>query len=417
MKLTLGRTEGGGTLLITIISCVLVGTVLSSYLRLVSARNHGAMRALAWNTAIPVLEAGIEEALTHLHEDGVNYAANAWTPGLVNGQTVYQKERELPDGSRFFVTISNAASASPVIYSKGYVKAPLRDDYVERHVRLSLTNPPSLFTRAIAAEGAVRLSGGSVVDGYDSSLGGYDAVTNRTANGGVATNSKQTRAIDVGSGRIYGTAVTGHGGTVSVAGGAVGDLDWESGIQPGWTNNDMNVQFQPNSPPGEGLRPTTTQVGSSNITYLSSRTYKDTSFVSNDRTRPMIVTGDAVLWVTGDFIVAGSGYVYIEPGASLKLYVGGTGSISGGGIVNGTGSPANLSYIGLPSSKTLNYNGNANFIGTINAPQADFMLSGGASVFGAIIANTFTSSGGSSVHYDQATSSKGIFMVTAWREL
>ncbi|TAK90080.1 MAG: hypothetical protein EPO07_20625 [Verrucomicrobia bacterium] len=425
MKSTSRNSQRGSALVITVITGALTGFVLCSYLGLTTSRNRASMRATAWNTAIPVLEAGIEETLTHLHEDADRLTANSWTKDVVNGQTVYTKDRKKspwPDGSYYSVTISNITGTSPAIYSVGHVKSPLeKHEYINRLVRVSLTNPPSLFSRAIAANGPVRLSGGAVVDGFDSSLGAYDPVTNRLANGGIATNSKQPKAIDVGSAHLYGTAVTGPGGTVAVNGGAVGDLNWNStqvGVEPGWSDDNMNVSFQPNTEPtGPMTIPTTTAVGVSNITYLTSGNYQASTFVSNDKTRPMIVIGDATLWVTGDFVVSGSGYVYIAPGASLKLYVAGTGSISGGGIVNGGGSPASLAYFGLPTSKTLTYNGTANFIGTINAPQADFAISGGASVFGAVIANSFTSSGGSGVHYDQAARGKAILLVTGWREL
>ncbi len=404
----------------TLITTVLVGTVLGSYLALITNRNQEAMRSLAWNTAIPVLEAGIEEALTHMHDDANNPTANQWTAAVVDGQPAYWKTRTLPEGSYFYVTNVGPASPSPAIYSAGYVRSPLRDgQYISRLVRVTATNPPSVFSRAIAANGAVKLSGGAVVDGFNSAVGYYNATTNRNASGGIATDSGQVGAISVGSAHLYGTAVTGPGGTVSVSGGSVGDLNFKGpGIEgPEWTNNNMNVAFQSNALPVAQYLPIPdpTPINGSNITYLPSGNYEADRFISNDQT-PMIVTGNATLWVRGNFIVA-SGYVYIQPGASLKLYVGGTASINGGGIVNGTQLPSALSYFGLSSNTNLNYNGTADFVGTINAPQANFVISGGASVYGAVICNTFTSSGGSSVHYDQALAGGGIFMVTSWREL
>src|SRR5436190_7389782 len=97
----------GSTLLITMITCVLVGTVLCSYLMLITHRNTSAMRAMAWNTAIPVLEAGIEEALTHLHKDSNSPTANNWQNDTVDGQPVYWKRRDFADGSYFMVTNVN----------------------------------------------------------------------------------------------------------------------------------------------------------------------------------------------------------------------------------------------------------------------------------------------------------------------
>ncbi len=419
----LGRAQAGSTLVATVIISALIGTVLCSYLALIANRNQVAMRALAWNTAMPVLEAGIEEALTHLNRDSNSPTANYWTADQVNGKAVYWKYRALPDGSYFYVTNFNVASPSPIIQSAGYVRSPLSDNqYISRVVQVTATNPPSLFGRAIAANGTVRLAGGSTVDGYNSTNGPYDFSTNRNASGGIATNSKQDNAIDVGSAHVYGKAVTGAGGSVSYAGGSVGDLNQTFGIEDGWTGDDMNVSFQTNSPPaGTPFKPQTTQVGISNITYLTASSstyiYQTDSFVSNDKTRPMIVTGNCTLWVTGNFAVLGSGYVYIAPGASLNLYVAGMASISGGGVVNGTGSPANFSYFGLSSNTVLNYNGSADFVGTINAPQANFTIGGSVSVYGAIICNTFNSGGGASVHYDQALNGGGKFMVNSWREL
>ncbi len=426
MKPALRRSESGSTLVITVITSALIGSVLCSYLVLISNRNQIGMRALAWNTAIPVLEAGIEEALTHLHDDK-NPTANRWTGEMVKGKKIYWKRRDFADGSYFYVTNVNVGSPTPLIYAAGYVKAPLQNnEYISRLVKVTTTNPPSFFSKAIAANGKISLGGTAIVDGYNSALGAY-SLTNRNATGGVYTSSQGQKAIDVGSAHIYGMAVTGPGGTVSVADGSVGDLNQSFGKQEGWVNDNMNISFQDNLPPtGNIIPPSVTHAGVSNVVYLdqdsSKAIYKTDSLISNSDKKPIIVTGNATLWVTGDFIVNGTGYVYIAPGASLKLYVGGKGSISGGGVVNdsngaGAGLPGNFSYLGLPTNTSLVYSGHADFVGTINAPQAAVNISGGSSVFGAIICDTFTSGGGSGVHYDQGLNGGGLLTVTSWREI
>ena len=275
-----------------------------------------------------------------------------------------------------------------------------------------------MFPKAIAANGLVKLSGAAIVDGYNSAF--PYSPTNRIANGGIATNSKETPAISIGSqAQLHGTAVTGAGGTVAVVpGGSLGDLNQISGIQDStWISDDMNVYFQDNSPP-ERTVPISQVRGQTNI--LTSGSYTMPSFSSGDRTEPLIVRGDCTLWVTGNFTVGGignnSGYVYIESQARLKLYVGGAANISGGGIVNGAGTPANFAYFGLPTNKILRYSGTADFVGAINAPQADFVIGGGASVYGAIICNSFTAGGGSGVHYDQGLGGGGTLLVTSWKE-
>jgi hypothetical protein len=412
----------GSVLLITMAIGLVVGTVLGSYLLLTSLRNEEASRSLAWNTGIPVLEAGIEEGLTHLNSDINDPTANQWTADTVNGHPVFWKTRSLPDGSYYYVTNLNISSPTPLIISAGFVPSPIKKgEYICRVVQVNTTNAPSEFSRAIVANGLIRLSGNSVVDGYNSAYP-YDTFTNRNASGGIATDSQQNPAINVGSAHVYGTAVTGPGGTVSVSGGSVGDLGNTGGIQPNWTDNNMNAQLLPNSPPTATFLSFTPGAGTN---VLTSGNYQVKNFVCNSASSPLIIAGNVTLWVQDNFIINNTGYVYIDPqNASLKLYVGGdpngtlaTASISGGGIVNGTGVPANFVYYGLPSNTTLNYNGTADFVGTINAPQANFSLSGSGSVYGAIICNSLTSSGTSNIHYDHALVGNGLFLVTSWKEL
>jgi len=372
---------------------------------------------------MPVLEAGVEEALAHLHTDSNNPTANGWSSTNVAGATGYWRTRTNSDGSYFFTTVYNYTSNNPIIYSAGFVPSPMASGYISRLVRVLASNSPTTFGAAIAANGQISLSGGAGADGYDSSKGPYSTVSNRTANGKVVTNGKSSKTISISSGHIYGSAVTGPGGTVYASGsGTIGDASWNAsstGIQPGSTNNNMNVAFPSNSPPsGPYLPVITTSINSSNIIFLSSATYQTTDVTGiSDKTKPMIVTGNAVLWITGDLTVSGSGYIYLMPGASLKLYVAGTATVSGGGVVNGTGVPANFSYIGLSSNTSLTYSGSADFVGTINAPQADLTVSGGASVYGAVLVNSANISGGAGVHYDTALGGTPGLVVIGWAEL
>jgi hypothetical protein len=412
-------------LVASLIFCGLVGLVLLTYMELIQARTKVRARSLAWNAAIPVLEAGFEEAFTHLQDDNANLTLNNWTKVGSGATVLYQKTRTNSDASYFTVSISNVASVPftcPVFYSQGFVPAPLGQGYISRLVQVIATNQPSIFSKAIAANGAVTMSGSAVVDGYNSSLGPY-SLSNRTASGGIATNSRLNPAVNVGTADVYGQVETGPGGTVSVGGGSVGDVSWcsnpaNTGIQPGYTNDDMNVSFPTNyAPVGTFTPPPTTQIGGSNITVLASGTYQKSSFTSSKKTDPLVVTGNAILIVDSDFTVSGDGFVEIMPGASLTLYIGGKGTISGGGVVNDTGLPSNFSMIGLSTCERIDYTGSASLIGTINAPQAALTISGGANAYGAAICASYNSSGGSSFHYDTALGGGGGYKLVSYREL
>src|SRR5882724_6835015 len=126
------KSDSGSVLVAAVIMTAVIALVLGSYLTLLASRNRITMRSQSWNEAVPVLEAGLEEAFTHLHNDAsVSLAGNGWTAVGAGSNIVYQKTRYFTntgffnDKSYFVATISNATTATPVIYSQGYVPAPL----------------------------------------------------------------------------------------------------------------------------------------------------------------------------------------------------------------------------------------------------------------------------------------------------
>src|SRR5438105_15359945 len=70
----------GSALMIALIVTGLVGFVLAAYLSLLGAQNNTTMRSQAWNASVPVIEAGCEDALTHLNVNGSsNLLRDGWT--------------------------------------------------------------------------------------------------------------------------------------------------------------------------------------------------------------------------------------------------------------------------------------------------------------------------------------------------
>src|SRR6266540_871320 len=125
MKFLSKKREQGSVLIVTLITCGVIATVLGSYLVLLSTRYNLTARSMAWNATMPVLESGIEEALSHLQYDTNSPGANGWDGGTYGGQPVNTKRRDFADGSYALVNIADAASANPTIYSSGFVPAPL----------------------------------------------------------------------------------------------------------------------------------------------------------------------------------------------------------------------------------------------------------------------------------------------------
>src|SRR5438876_8903191 len=97
---------------------------------MVANQNRSTYRSLTWNMCIPVLEAGVEEALTQIHYAAItaNFGANQWTYNAIDGR--YHKTRVLTnsEGSYYDVSIQpidpRGDPHGPVIFSTGYVPAP-----------------------------------------------------------------------------------------------------------------------------------------------------------------------------------------------------------------------------------------------------------------------------------------------------
>ena len=145
----------GSVLLLALITATIIGIALAGYLWLVPEQDFATTRSLAWNAAMPVAEAGVDEALTQLYYAGVtNLSANSWTSA---GTGWFYKERYVDSGSYYQVAIQQADP--PVIVSTGYVPAPRSSaSYVKRRVRVN-TQRQWLFGKGVAAKGPVDLAG------------------------------------------------------------------------------------------------------------------------------------------------------------------------------------------------------------------------------------------------------------------
>jgi len=424
MKIPSAQSQRGSVLVTALVFGVIGGFMLGGYLMLIQTRSVQTHRSLAWNSALTVVEAGIEEAFTHLQVDANSPTNNNWTAGQVNGQTVYWKRRDLPDGSYFYVTNSGVSSGQPVIQSRGFVRAPLRsNEYISRLVRVTLTRPSSSFNKAIVVNTSISFGGSAtIVDSFNSNIAPYTNTVHGT-NGGLATNSKQSGALDVQSADVYGTVTTGPGGVVATgSSGTVGDVAWnatQTGIEPGWVADDMNISFLNNSlPPGVTWFPTTIKGPTAlNTGYY---TLTKTSMSGSDT---LTITGKVVLYLTDDFNMTGNAFIRVSSGSSLTIYGGAsTVKFAGQGIINDTGVAANVTYLGLPTNTKVDYSGGSAFIGTINAPQAAVSTSGNSGFYGAVIANSFNATGGSNFHYDEAlgvtgTTGNATPLLTSYLEL
>lgn len=429
MKIRLSSISGH-VLMTTLVIATLLGTALAACLGLVSHQHVAVDRSQRWNSAIPIIEAGIEEALTHLYYNGPDQLeANGWS---FNG-AAYTKQRYL--GTNFFkVAITNADPTKPIVLSEGFVRLS-SGNYANRRVRVDTRRQTSIHM-AMVAKGQIDMSGNNIkTDSFDSAdpnystNGQYDPAKVKS-NGDVATNSELINSLNIGNANIWGRVATGPGGSIAIGpNGAVGDAAWQSsqtGIQPGWSSDDMNVTFADVEEPFTGgyNTPSKQLIGADWVDHVIDQ---NGNWLLSSLTKPLLVKTNiqAVLLVTDSINLTGNDYILIQKGASLKLYMkGSTANLSGNGVINLGGNATNFYYFGMTNNTSLSLGGNGEFIGVIYAPNANFSLSGGGSSYRDFIGASVTASvkmnGHFKFHYDEninRNANKPLYKITSWREL
>src|SRR5438067_7032234 len=105
------QESGSALLVVMMISGILVAA-LGTYLTLAANENQTVIRSLGWNSALPLAEAGIEEALSHLNANVYNYANDGWSQNGTN----YSKGRSFGNDS-YSVTLSGSPGSLVTINS------------------------------------------------------------------------------------------------------------------------------------------------------------------------------------------------------------------------------------------------------------------------------------------------------------
>ena len=458
---------------ITLLTALIIGFALASYLSLVSSQNVSTMRSLAWNSAVPILEAGVEEALTHLKYRGVtNLSADNWSYTHTQYGDGYFKKRSLGSSYCEVFILPRNPPLMPQIYSAGYVPAPLAPsstlgmilgavtygdgqegsaNFMIRRRVLVDTKKEALFAKAMVAEGQIDLKGNTITtDSFDSmnpATGGTwpNPVTKPNEvhdQGDVATNSELINSLNMGNADIMGHVSTGPGGTIAIGPqGVAGSKPWvQSGthmgqIESNWSANDMNVDFPPVAVPTtvSSVASGSYNVGGTNYNFvLGNSSYKVIGGLSGN----VLVQGNALLYVPsgGSISFSGQNKIVIAPGATLKLFVGcASASWSGNAaIVNQNVSNSathdigalHFQYYGLPTNTEIKMMGNASITGVIYAPSAALTLGGGGNntydLVGSTVTKTVTMNGKMQFHYDEALKNWGPdlgYLVTAWNEI
>src|SRR5437660_230273 len=154
MRITKNKTAvHGSALIVTLMTATIIGICLASYLTVITQQNRSTMRSLAWNACIPVSEAGIEEALTQIHFNGIsNLTANGWTEG---SDGLYHKTRPIGDDGSYFQASIEPVNP-PVIVSVSFVPAPLSPSSQFGMIQPTSQASPNYVSRSLRVKTAAR---------------------------------------------------------------------------------------------------------------------------------------------------------------------------------------------------------------------------------------------------------------------
>ena len=419
------------------IMAAVTSTVLVAVVTMVAQEHRTLARSATWNAALPIAEAGLEEAMSHMRQVGLgNRVANGWT--LYGTNVVLTRART--DGS---YTVSISPATPPVVTTRGKVWCDSANQYIERTIRAN-TKGISLFMNALSAKRRITLAGTASVDSYDStdpnySTNGAYIVSRRKARGDVATNESTPGAIDFGgNATVYGKVATGPAGTVTLSNpnnvkvGSEAHVTSGTGIQAGYYTKDMNVSFPNVEEPyvwgynSAGLATSPIyypplMVGTTNYNaHFASGNYS-LSTINIPNSAKWLISGTVQLYVSANVSIQGE--LVILPGASLQIFVrSGVIAFAGNGVRNDTGFAGNLGIWGMPAVTDVNMTGTGTFVGTIYAPHARIYLAGsgsGREVMGAIVGNNVDASGNYKLHYDEALQNTGLrnLTVVSWKEI
>jgi hypothetical protein len=440
------RDAAGSTLVIAVVITAIIGISLAAYLNLVNTQQLLTTRSQVWNSCMPVVEAGIEEALTHLHN---NYLTNMTDSGWELRSWGYIKTNAMVGTNTFapanpagtpakpawslaaqngYYVIQISSNLPYTILARGFYPLPgatpsTISQYVSRTVRVETQNL-GMHMGPFVLRGTLDLNGNNVVtDSYDSrdsskSTGGrYDPAKAGDKGDVITMGGVVDSKITIGNANVWGHVYTAPAAMLTCGPmGKVGNVSWQKslltiGIQPGWWQTDLNLSFPDVAAPFTAATPP----GSSGVT----NTLGNGNYMTSGMGGKWLVTGDATLYVTGDIKFTGSDFIQIAAGARLKIYAAGATTLFND-IFNPNLDPTSFTYFGLPSNTSLMIKGLAQLYAVVYAPSADVVITGNADMYGSIVANNAKLTGNAAMHYDEAlinrAPSRG-FIIASWDEL
>jgi hypothetical protein len=381
------QSQTGSALLGAVVLSIILTFMVLGYLQVAVSISNNESAALNDAKAFYAAEAGMYLGLEWLNVPS-NYSQ---TTNLGNGASIDSVVHNFSlNGFSAHVDIIKAG-ANVTIRSTVASRSVLGYDKVISQNAVSITSSNiTPFKYAGFGKNTVSMTGNGTTDSYNSANGAYGGA-NVAANGNVGTNGTTVGAIALGgNATINGNTNTGAGGTVTLGGNAA---------VTGTTSHNCAENF------GSVIVPASlTSLASSGAlgggATVNAGNYKYTSS-SLAGNSTVTINGNVSMYITGNFSTTGNAKMVVSAGASLKLYIAGTATLAGNGIVNNTAKPANfVLYSTYTGTDGIKITGNGALYGGIYAPDTDIKITGNGENYGALIAKSFIVTGNGGIHYD-----------------
>ncbi len=243
-----------------------------------------------------------------------------------------------------------------------------------------------VLTYAVFSKTNVSLGSGGLVDSYDSEVAPYVAEA-ADSNATIWSNGNIDITKATVQGDVTATGTITYGNLAVVTGTA-------TAAAPPAPAMDINAC------PAGGYTPVANVPSGPGITY-------------NSLTGVLSVAAGAVVNLTASqyyfsqVILQGNSTMQVNPpaGAHIEIVLSDLLNVSGGSVNNLSAAPTRLGFSScgspaLPSTWTLTGGSSSAF--SVYAPNHPVSLSGGGDIWGAVVASTYTATGGANLHYDEA---------------
>lgn len=257
----------------------------------------------------------------------------------------------------------------------------------------------SVFNYAVWSDSKSTISSSGVVDSWNSSAGTYAGTVG--SNGNVFTNGTLTLS---GSSQVKGNAEVASSTAPS------------SGHVTGSTTLNVPAQTMPNATCPGSYAPAANVVCGASCTYNAATGVLDVS----SSTGLVTINAPPSSLYFSQITLSGGSTMTVNPGSHLDIFISGKLDASGGSVSNATNLPPTLTMSACGSgTQDFKLTGGSGAYFAIYAPNRKVTLSGSSDLYGAVVADNFDDSGGSTVHYDTALggATAATPVARSWREV